>query len=836
MAVKDKIINNLSDADFRDLREARRNIFHFATGVKIIHSKRGKIPFNLYPYQIAVLLAFLQNRFNIIKKFRQAGLTELISMYCLWFAMYHDHKNILIISIKDRVAKKVLRRIKFMYKNLPEHWKVPIVNGRGEDLGTASEIEFANGSMISSQPTTEDAGRSEAVSLLIVDEAAILRWMSRIWAGIWPTLSCSVGTTPILVKKDYIEVKQLKDLCPKKEGIIDISHLGLKTLTHTGKWQNILLAQNKGELKTWYVEDCKGKIGGYTPAHRLYTTKGWKTVREIIEDNLNVISVETGLDDLQPVPITTPPPLEIIEPIKDFPLFRVSNLGRVYKESGDNFKLVKPRENKDGYLRVFLTRTGVKRGGLNKSNAHKSKVFPQSIASLVYGTFIGELPQGYEIDHINCNRQDNYSTNLLAITKSCNVEKSFKHNIGAKLSSISNDKLPQLKKRGRILEMYSEGYSFKEIAEEVYHDKLQGTKFVKRILTKRKSRVYISKLRVIKRTIEPIYDINVENDNSYISADNYVNHNTGGSAIINSTPYGIGNWYHGIWVGACARGNPFNAINLKWQMHPERDEKWYLEQAAVLGPRRTAQEVDGDFLASGNNVFDLADIKAIEDEMLLEEMYILETEMNEMFRLYKEPKKNEQYFIGADVSTGRSSDYSAFSIMNTKGEEFASFKGRVPTNRLTELMMIKGRLFNDALLGPEINDVGEAVLSKMQDEGYPYLYNHVALVKQKGDKKPKEEKRPGWLTTPKLRPIIINELEEDIRLDKVIIKDQEFVREAYTFIYDSNNKPVAMGKGNKSEDDTAEDDETYSDDSIMAKAITNHMRKKKYNTNIILPK
>ena len=58
--------------------------------------------------------------------------------------------------------RKVLRKIKFMYKNLPEYLKQPVVNGRGEDIGTAQEIEFANGSVISSIPTTEEAGRSEA--------------------------------------------------------------------------------------------------------------------------------------------------------------------------------------------------------------------------------------------------------------------------------------------------------------------------------------------------------------------------------------------------------------------------------------------------------------------------------------------------------------------------------------------------------------------------------------------------------------------------------------------------------------------------------------------------
>lgn len=63
-----------------------------------------------------------------------------------------------------------------MYKNLPEWLKTPVTQTRGDSFGTATVLEFVNGSSITSVPTTEEAGRSEAVSLLVIDEAAIVRW------------------------------------------------------------------------------------------------------------------------------------------------------------------------------------------------------------------------------------------------------------------------------------------------------------------------------------------------------------------------------------------------------------------------------------------------------------------------------------------------------------------------------------------------------------------------------------------------------------------------------------------------------------------------------------
>jgi len=195
----DDLIEPLTIEQFKELEQCSQDPFFFSEHIKVIHPIKGKTSFNLYPYQKTVLWHFLNDRFNIILKFRQAGITELISMYSLWLAMYHPNKTIVIISIKDRVAKKVLRKIKYMYKNLPDHLRLKIVNGRTGEYGTATDMEFSNGSIISSVPTTEDAGRSEAVSLLVIDEAAIVRWANQIWAAAFPTLS----TGGIIYSKFY---------------------------------------------------------------------------------------------------------------------------------------------------------------------------------------------------------------------------------------------------------------------------------------------------------------------------------------------------------------------------------------------------------------------------------------------------------------------------------------------------------------------------------------------------------------------------------------------------------------------------------------------------------
>lgn len=815
----------LTNEQFDILLKVTRDVYFFSEFVYLIHPVRGKTQFKLYPFQKAVLYHFLTKRFNIILKFRQAGITELISLYCLWLAMYHPNKNVVILSLKERVAKKVLRKIKYMYRNLPDFLKVDIINGRPGELGTALEMEFANGSTISSIPTTEDAGRSEGVSLLVMDEAAIMKWAGLIWAAIFPTLStggnaivnsCVTGDTNIITDKGPLRIDTI---CPPQFGKWDISKLGIRVLSHKGRYQRIVGAVNKGKLPTWEIVNNRGKTLKCTPDHKLLTADGWMPVKDIIAKGKKAIFYD--FDAVEP-PTTKPPVKEVVKRVKGYPNYLVSNLGKVYiqKRCGGIVEK-KGTVNNWGYVSIKLW------------NNNKSKNFQRN--RLVAQHFIGDIPRGYQVDHINCNKQDDYVTNLQITTVAKNSLRGAKYSSAHKLGAgRQKGSLPNLQATAYIQRRYryykKKGtFDFAKLiiaeVKDKYNEVITKVDVTRIGQGKRRKNIYTSKLKVIKKYVDNIYDISVEEDKSYFTDSQYVNHNT---------PYGIGNWYHKLWVNACSGGNEFFPIRLRWEMHPERyrfpgDTEWYDSMRAQLGPRKTAQEIDGDFLTSGVNVFDLMDIKAIEDEL---DMWIsihnnpeLKVFKGGTLIQYKNPKPNEQYFIGSDVSTGRSRDYSAFSIMDRSGEEYASYKGKIHPSQLGDLLMEWGNKFNKALIAPEGNDIGLTTVSKIDDAGYPHLYYSRSLVKKKRKKKAEEKEIPGWYTTKQNRPVIISELEEDIRKDTIIIKDQRFVEEAYTFIYDERNRAVALGKGSGTEDDGDEDGEIYTDDSIMGKAITNHIRK-----------
>ena len=827
---------SLNREELATLAKVSNDVFYFSLFTYVIHPMRGKVKFELYPYQKSVLYNFVKERFNILLKFRQAGITELISMYCLWLAMYHPNKKINIISIKDTTAKKVLKKIKFMYKNLPWYLQTPIINGRSGEYGSASMIEFDNGSFIESIPTSSEAGRSESLSLLVIDEAAVVRWAAQIWAAAFPTLStggaaiinsCVTGDTKLICRNGLIPIK---DLCPESFGKKDIRNLGIQVLSHTGKWRNIIGSLNKGLLETWEIENDRGRILKCTPQHKLYTIRGWMSVKDILEKGIEAIFYDTGVNDLLENPITEPPKKEIFKKIPEFPNYLVSNLGRVcsIRNGIREFKKLRPCSGREEYLNVTLWDKGIKK-----------KI---CIHNLVAKIFIGEVPEGYIVDHIDNNPSHNYVTNLQIITLKENTQKAAKHSYNMTIASKVKGGFKYDLRVAAYIKRYFSKHSvirgnrwsdikgiYDKLIYRIY--KKFGVRVSKQYIQgicwgTKSTKTYISKLKLNRVYMDTIYDICVEEDESYLTNTEYVSHNT---------PYGVGNFYHSTWVDAIAGGNPFNPLRLYWQMHPERDINWYNEMSSALGTKRTAQEIDGDFLSSGNTVFDLSDIKAIED--CLSDYPVLKKRFNGQYRQFCEPEDNKEYFIGADVSTGRATDYSAFTCMDKAGEEQAVFKGRLSVDKYARLLGDTGQLFNFATIAPESNDVGLAVTSKLQDEGYPKLYYYQKMLKKKGKSRPEMDKSPGWLTTQRNRSVIIEGLEQDIREDNITCKDPFFVQEAYTFIYDGLGRPVAMGKhrANNSTVDVDLEGDVYADDSIFGKAICNHIRKGKTNV-IVQPK
>ena len=165
------------------LKCAKDPVYFFRKYCYIQHPSRGKILFNLYDFQEDLMSAVSDNRFNVILKSRQLGISTLSAGYSLWLMLFHEDKNVLVIATKQEVAKNLVTKVRFMHQNLPS-W----LRGNTEEDNKLS-LRLRNGSQIKATSAAGDAGRSEALSMLIIDEGAFIKGIDEIWASAQSTLS-----------------------------------------------------------------------------------------------------------------------------------------------------------------------------------------------------------------------------------------------------------------------------------------------------------------------------------------------------------------------------------------------------------------------------------------------------------------------------------------------------------------------------------------------------------------------------------------------------------------------------------------------------------------------
>jgi hypothetical protein len=151
----------------------------------IQHPTRGRIQFNLYPFQEGVLNLLQKNERSIILKSRQLGISTLSAGIALWMMVFQKDKAILVVATKQDTAKNLVTKVKFMYDNLPSWLQI------GFTEKNKLALRLKNGSQIKAVSAASDAGRSEAISLLIIDEAAFIEEnrIEDIWGSSQQTLS-----------------------------------------------------------------------------------------------------------------------------------------------------------------------------------------------------------------------------------------------------------------------------------------------------------------------------------------------------------------------------------------------------------------------------------------------------------------------------------------------------------------------------------------------------------------------------------------------------------------------------------------------------------------------
>jgi len=148
----------------------------------------GKTNFELFDYQQETLSTIRNNRFVILLKARQLGLTTLAMAYAFWMLLFRPGSNIVLVSRSQTAANNALELIDFMYSFMPAWAKLkgPSVES---DASTHHSYRFDTGmvSKITSYAATRTVAAGQTANLVLWDEAALAEYQEDALRTLLPT-------------------------------------------------------------------------------------------------------------------------------------------------------------------------------------------------------------------------------------------------------------------------------------------------------------------------------------------------------------------------------------------------------------------------------------------------------------------------------------------------------------------------------------------------------------------------------------------------------------------------------------------------------------------------
>ena len=174
-------------------------------------------------------------------------------------------------------------------------------------------------------------------------------------------------------------------------------------------------------------------------------------------------------------------------------------------------------------------------------------------------------------------------------------------------------------------------------------------------------------------------------------------------------------------------------------------------------------------------------------------------------RILAKPEAGAPYVIGGDTAGTGSDFFAAHVLDNRTGRQVAVLHQQFGERMFAEQMYCLGRLYNNALIGIEVNYSTYPEMC-LEELGYRNLYVRQRLDTFTG----KLADAYGFETTSKSRPLIIDGLKDVAKYSLECIEDFDTLGEMLTFVYNENWRPEAEAGEH--------------DDLVMALAIAHYIR------------
>lgn len=302
--------------------------------------------------------------------------------------------------------------------------------------------------------------------------------------------------------------------------------------------------------------------------------------------------------------------------------------------------------------------------------------------------------------------------------------------------------------------------------------------------------------------------------------------------ILESTANGVGDFFYKFWNDAKEGKSNFAPHFFGWQDHHEykapdtvkiilTTEEKELKQLYTVTDQQLAwrrqkitefptkeafkQEYpmtpEEAFISSGNPVLDMEALRLykqkdfyvrpplIQGDLVGIKPPVMQPSESGYLKVWKKPTPSGIYIIGADIAEGiKDGDFSCAQVLDRRSfEQVAVWHGRKDPDIFGRELNRIGYYYNQALLAPERNNMGIAVVLVLRELDYPNIY----IREKVGEITDTLTPEIGWRTDTKTRPMLIADLQKVIREKSLILHDEHTVMELLSFQYDEGGHAQA---------------------------------------------
>jgi hypothetical protein len=825
----------------------------------IQHPQYGRIKFDLYPFQEKVLKLFADNPYTFILKSRQLGLSTLTAGYSLWMMTFHKDKNILCVATKQDTAKNMVTKVKFMYDNLPSWMKVGTIENNKLTL------KLTNGSQIKAVSAASDAGRSESVSLLLVDEAAFIDNIEDIWTSSQQTLAtgggCIILSTPNGIG-NWFHVQYVK----AEEGT-DSKFLPIKLpwFVHPDRNQAWRDEQDVSLGKRMAAQEC---FSGDTI---IYTKEGPKFIKDIQIGDVVLSHDGTYNKVIRTFSKVSTESVEIKGGINNIQKF--TTLNHPFYNEYDEFEEVNslmnsghmvnlfpkvkyPTKPKTIDLSKYITSNSPKHFPLKVDSEHlwltkTSKVnkkikFDYDLGFLV-GCFLSEGSlaknkvefsfngeterEGFPLeierileDKFNINNFSYYTSKRWGGSSKLYIKDQIFNNFIQ--LCIQGGKLSYEKSLSSFFYQNANLETLRGIMDGV----LVGDGMLKKeynislLLTSQKliyDILYITNLLGIHNVT--IKEGESRNPRNPSTRPNYTL--TWGNSKIDSSSKifsdRIKHWDRKNTIGKSNSNSNFKFTGtpyVKLKINPNKSTQvvYNIEVESThtyVTEYGVVHNCDCDFSTSGDTVFLPEWLEYIRSTTI--EDPIEKRGVHKDLWIWEPAFYDREYLVTADVARGDGKDYSTAQVFDVETMvQVAEYKGHLSPKEFGYFLVGLATEYNNALLAPENASIAWSTLDSIIERQYTNLYYSAKsdnFTAESYDKYYENNSSlvPGFTNSTKTRPLCINKFREMLRENCITIKSQRLYEEMKVFLW-INGKPQARGG--------------YNDDLVMAVSINTFLR------------